>query len=190
MRPTRKTTVLFLVMAALVATLAAANSTLEASSQAAKSSGKLTGVDGQVTVNGLGVAKGASILSGSTITTAARSSAVVSLGKLGRVEVRPSSTMKLTFSDDSGVAVGMLDQGRVRVSSSSGVNAAATTRDAQIAASDKQRNEFIVDTSCGNTFVSVRKGEVELRAGGTVKQIAAGNQDSAGQGQPGCTPEP
>ena len=48
--------------------------------------------------------------------------------------------MKPTFSDDSGVAVAMLDQGRVRVSSSSGVNATATTRDAEITASDKQRN--------------------------------------------------
>jgi len=29
-----------------------------------------------------------------------------------------------------------------------------------------------------------------LRAGSTVKQIAAGNQDSAGQARPGCTPAP
>jgi hypothetical protein len=49
-------------------------------------------------------------------------------------------------------------------------------------------NESTVDTSCGNTLVSVKKGSVELRAGGTVKQIAAGSQDSAGTARPGCTP--
>jgi hypothetical protein len=59
-----------------------------------------------------------------------------------------------------------------------------------VIATGNQRNEYIVDTSCGNTFVSVKKGQVELRAGSTVKQIAAGNQDTAGQGRPGCTPAP
>jgi hypothetical protein len=36
----------------------------------------------------------------------------------------------------------------------------------------------------------VKKGTVELRAGSTVKQIAAGNQDTAGTATPGCTPAP
>jgi len=35
-------------------------------------------------------------------------------------------------------------------------------------------NEFTLDTGCGNTLVAVKKGSVELRAGSTVKQIAAG----------------
>jgi ferric-dicitrate binding protein FerR (iron transport regulator) len=116
----------------------------------------------------------------------------VSLGKLGRVEVLPQTTMKLSFTDDS-VSVSMLDAGRVRVSSSSNVNASTTTNDGHIIATARQRNEFIVDTSCGNTFVAVKKGNVELRAGtdaNTVKQIAAGNQDTAGTARPGCTPAP
>ena len=154
-----------------------------------KNQGKLLQVDGQVSVNGAQAVAGATIASDSTVTTAARSSAVVSLGKLGRVEVLPQSTMKLIFSDES-VSVGMLDAGRVRVSSSSNVTAKATTRNGEVISTGNQRNEFIVDTSCGNTFVSVKKGTVELRAGSTVKQIAAGNQDSAGTATPGCTPAP
>ena len=149
-------------------------------------SGKLK-VEGQVSVNGTSAISGATVFSDSTITTAARSSAVVSLGKLGRVEVLPESTMKLSFTDSS-MAVSMLDAGRVRVSSSVGIGATATTNDGEIVATGPRQNWFTVDTSCGNTFVSVSKGSVELRAGSTVKQIAAGSQDSAGTARPGCTP--
>src|SRR5215218_5048132 len=119
-------------------------------------------VVGQVSVNGTSAISGATVFSDSTVTTAARSSAVVSLGKLGRVEVLPQSTMKLNFSDAK-VSVSMLDQGRVRLSSSSNVTASASTRDGEVISTGNQRNEFIVDTSCGNTFVSVKKGTVGLR---------------------------
>lgn len=154
---------------------------------AAPNGGKLIQIDGRVSVNGASAVSGATIASGSTITTAARSSAVVSLGKLGRVEVLPESTMKLSFGD-ANVSVSMLEAGRVRLSSSSNVTTTATTKDGQVISTGNQRNEFIVDTSCGNTFAAVKKGTVELRAGNSVKQIAAGNQDSAGQARPGCTP--
>ena len=153
------------------------------------SEGKFLKIAGQVSVNGTAAISGATVFSDSTITTAARSSAVVSLGKLGRVEVLPDSTMKLNFSDPN-VSVSMLDQGRVRLSSSSNVTAKVTTKDGEVVATGNQRNEFTVDTRCGNTFVSVAKGTVELRAGSSVKQIAAGNQDTAGTARPGCTPAP
>ena len=154
--------------------------------------GKLLQVTGQVTVNGARAIAGSAVSSDSAITTRQNSSAVVSLGKLGRVEVLPQSSMKLSFTDNS-VSVSMLDAGRVRVSSSSNVAASTTTNDGHIIATGRQRNEFIVDTSCGNTFVSVKKGNVELRVGAddnAVKQIAAGGQDTAGTARPGCTPQP
>lgn len=142
-----------------------------------------------VTVNGTNAISGATVFSDSTVTTAKGSSAVVSLGKLGRVEVYPDSTAKLSFTDNS-VTMAMLSAGRVRVSSSSGVNATTTTNDGEIVSVGNERTEFIVDTTCGNTFVSVVRGTVELRAGSTVKQIAAGGQDTAGTATPGCTPSP
>jgi ferric-dicitrate binding protein FerR (iron transport regulator) len=153
---------------------------------AAGPSGKLR-VVGEVTVNGTSAISGATVFSDSTVTTAKGSSAVVSLGKLGRVEVLPESTMKLSFTD-SGIMVSMLEAGRVRISSSSGTSAKTTTNDGEAIATGPKMNEFSVDTSCGNTLVAVKKGSVELRAGGTVKQIAAGSQDSAGTARPGCTP--
>nr|MBA3239984.1 hypothetical protein [Acidobacteriota bacterium] len=121
------------------------------------------------------------------VTTAKGSSAVVSLGKLGRVEVLPESSVKLSFNETG--MTGMLDQGRVRVSSSSGVSAVVTTKDGSAVADSAQPNVFTVDIECGNTLVATQSGRVELRAGNAVKQIAAGNQDTAGQATPGtrCT---
>jgi ferric-dicitrate binding protein FerR (iron transport regulator) len=139
-----------------------------------------------VTVNGTNAISGATVFSDSTVTTAKGSSAVVSLGKLGRVEVFPDTTVKLTFTNSTITAT--LEAGRVRVSSSSGVTTTVTTSDGQVVTTGSRINEFTVDVSCGNTFVSVKKGSVELRAGTTVKQIAAGGQDTAGTARPGCTP--
>lgn len=144
-------------------------------------------VVGDVTVNGASAISGATIFSDSTINTAQGSSAVVSLGKLGRVEVLPNSSFKISFSE-TGIS-GMLDAGRVRVSSSSGTSAVVTTKDGSAVADNRQPNVFLVDVECGNTVVSAQSGHVELRAGDTVKQIAAGSQDTAGQAAPGtrCT---
>src|SRR5829696_9387391 len=140
-------------------------------------------VVGEVSVNGTSAISGATVFSDSTITTGQNSSAVVSLGKLGRVEVLPNSSLKLSFND-TGVN-GMLDSGRVRVSSSSGISATVTTKDGAAVADSNQPNVFMVDVECGNTVVSTQSGCVELRAGDSVKQIAAGGQDTAGTATPG-----
>lgn len=141
-------------------------------------------VVGEVSVNGTNAISGATVFSDSTVTTAKGSSAVVSLGKLGRVEVFPSTNMKLSF-DNSSITVRMISTGRVRVSSSSGIKASVTTKDGKISTADTRENAFTVNTECGNTVVSTQSGKVELRAGNSVKQIAAGSQDTAGQAKAG-----
>ena len=149
-------------------------------------SGELS-VVGEVTVNGTNAISGATVFSDSTVTTAKGSSAVVSLGKLGRVEVMPESSLKLAFNEGS--VTGTLDAGRVRFSTSSGVAASVMTKDGAAVADNSSPNVFVVDVECGNTVVATQAGRVELRAGNSVKQIAAGNQDTAGTAQPGsrCT---
>lgn len=144
-------------------------------------------VVGEVSVNGTSAISGATVFSDSTIVTGQNSSAVVSLGKLGRVELLPNSSMKLNFTD-AGV-MGTLDSGRARFSTSSGVNASVTTKDGMAVADMNQANVFLVDVECGDTVVNTQSGRVELRAGDKVKQIAAGGQDTAGQATPGtrCT---
>ena len=152
-------------------------------------------VTGMVTVNGKPAATGDIVASGSEVETAKGSSAVVSLGKLGRVEALPSTTMKLRYEYTStthtsaSVSV-LLGDGSVRVSTGDGivcwVQSGMTATQPSVRGTGQ--NVFTVDTTCGNTLVSVEKGKVELRAWKSVKQIVAGGQDTAGQAKPGCTP--
>jgi len=149
-------------------------------------SGELS-VTGQVTVNGQNAISGATVFSDSTVSTAQNSSAVVSLGKLGRVELLPGSIMKLSFNETS--VTGMLEAGRARLSTPAGIAASITTKDGSAVADSKQASVFTVDTECGNTVVATQAGNVELRSGDKTTQIAAGTQDTAGTAAPGtrCT---
>lgn len=150
-------------------------------------SGELS-VSGEVTVNGQSAISGATVFSDSTIeTTAKGSSAVVSLGKLGRVELMPGTVMKLNFNETS--VTGTLNSGRVRLSTPAGVSASVMTKDGAAVADGNQASVFMVDTECGNTIVATQTGNVELRAGDKTTQIAAGSQDTAGTAAPGtrCT---
>lgn len=154
---------------------------------------------GTVTVNGTSAISSATVFSDSTVTTAKGSSAVVSLGKLGRVELMAETSVKLSYTEST-VTLTMLSSGAEPqaaatqgrsvfiLTTNPGVTGTAMTNDGQVITDSTKRTEFSVDTSCGNTVVSVSKGRVELRAGETVKQIAAGGQDTAGQARPGCTP--
>jgi hypothetical protein len=151
-----------------------------------KMSGELS-VSGQVTVNGTSAISGATVFSDSTVQTAANSSAVVSLGKLGRVELLPNTTVKLSFS--AGNISASLDSGRLQVSTLAGTSAIVTTKDGAAVADARQAATFMVDVECGDTRVNSQAGLVELRAAGKTVQIAAGSTETAGTPQPGtrCT---
>lgn len=151
-----------------------------------KNSGELS-VSGQVTVNGQAAISGATVFSDSTITTAANSSAVVSLGKLGRVELLPNTSVKLSFNNAS--ISGNLDAGRLQVSTLAGTSAIVTTKDGAAVADASQAASFMVDVECGDMRVATQAGLVELRAAGKTRAVAAGTTETAGTPQPGtrCT---
>lgn len=144
-------------------------------------------VVGQVRVNGQIITSGSSIQSESVITTEPNSSAVVDLGKRGRVELLPNTTVQLVLDDN--LVSARLDEGRVRLSTAAGILARVTTKDSTAVADIARPNVFIVDIECGATAIATQTGLVELRTGANLKQIAAGHQDSAGIAQPGtrCT---
>ena len=73
-----------------------------------KASGELS-VNGQATVNGQKVISGGTIFSDSVIATAENSSATVSIGKLGRIELLPNTSLKLSFTGNR--IMGLLDSG-------------------------------------------------------------------------------
>ncbi len=149
-------------------------------------SGEIT-VTGQVTVNGQQAVSGSTVLSGAVITTAKGSSAVVSLGKLGRVEVLEDSSTTLRFSETGVVAT--LDQGRIRVSSSSGIATTVATKNATVIGDAGQANNFLVEAECSHTHVDTASGVVTMREGSSDKQVVAGTTATAGNlTQTGCKP--
>lgn len=70
-----------------------------------------------VQVNGETVQSGRSIFSSNTITTPDGASAVINLGKIGKIELAPNTTFSISFSE-KGIG-GNLSAGRVKVLSAS-----------------------------------------------------------------------
>jgi hypothetical protein len=149
-------------------------------------SGELS-TSGQVTVNGQPAISGTTFYTNSTVTVGPNSSAVLSLGKQGRIELMQNSSMKITF-DNAGIS-GTLDAGRARLSTPAGTSVNISTKDGSVVADNTQASVFTVDVECGNTQVATASGQVELRAGDKVQQIAAGQDAQAGTVAPGtrCT---
>ena len=148
--------------------------------------GEIT-VTGQVTVNGLPAVSNSTLLSGAVIATGTGASAVVSLGKLGRVEIFSDSNMTLRFADNS--IVGILTTGKARVSNSAGVDTTITTKDTTAIADSSQADNFVVEDECSHTHVDTSSGIVTMRIGSTDKQVVAGTTAVAGNlVQQGCAP--
>jgi len=148
--------------------------------------GEIT-VTGQVTVNGQTAVSNSTVLSGAVIAAGAGSNAVVSLGKLGRVEILSDSTATLIFSGSSIVV--NLSEGQTRVSNSAGTSATVSTKDATVVADTSQADNFLVQVECSHTHVDTTSGLVTMKSGSTDKQVAAGTSATAGNlTQKGCVP--
>jgi len=143
----------------------------------AKASGELS-VSGQVTVNGQKMVSGGTVFSDSTISTAAQSSATVSISKVGRVELAPNSNLRLSFADKSITA--MLETGSAQVSTLTGTTVNFTTKDGTVLVDGNQPTTFSVSASRGRTSVTTLSGIAQFKAGSSVKQIAAGESATAG----------
>jgi len=144
-------------------------------------------ISGQVTVNGQPAVSNSTILSGSTISTGAGSSATVSLGKTGRVEVLEDSNLSLQFSDNS--IVGTVIQGKVRIANAAGVATTIATKDTTVIADAGQADSFVVEVECSHTHVDTSAGIVTMREGTNDKQVVAGTTAVAGNlSQTGCKP--
>ncbi|HKB65825.1 MAG TPA: hypothetical protein VKC61_08195 [Pyrinomonadaceae bacterium] len=123
---TRIWIVRYLALVLTLAFLAGFSQVLLPAARAQEQMGLLT-VTGMVKVNGQPAATGDIVASGSTVETAKGSSAVVSLGKLGRVEALPETRMKLRY-DDTSISI-LLAAGSVRVSTGPGVAATIMTKE-------------------------------------------------------------
>lgn len=144
-------------------------------------------VTGQVTVNGQAAVSNSTIMSGSSIVTSADSTATVSIGKTGRLELSSGSNLTLQFTDNS--ITGILSSGKVRVTNGAGVAATVTTKDTVAISDASQSDTFVVEVECSHTHVDTDAGIVTMREGTNDKQIVAGTSGTAGNlSQTGCQP--
>lgn len=154
--------------------------------QSAKAAGELA-VTGSVTLNGTQAISGATVFSDSTVKTSANGGATINLGKAGRVQLGPDSTMTLRFTDSN--IGGNLTAGRATVSAPAGVSIAVATAEGTATADGKQAATLVIDVTCGNTRVAASRSGAKITSGSKVEYVAAGQEASVGQattGAPRC----
>src|SRR5205085_3033801 len=133
-------------------------------------------------VNGQKMISGGTVFSDSTISTAAQSSATVNISKVGRVELAPNSNLRLSFAENSIIA--MLETGSAQVSTLAGTTVNLTTKDGSVVVDGTQPTTFTVSASRGRTSVTTLSGIAQFKTGSSVKQIAAGESATAGTPKP------
>jgi ferric-dicitrate binding protein FerR (iron transport regulator) len=164
-----------------VAILSVYSMVVLASPAAKAPSGELK-VSGTVTVNGESVISGGTVFSDSVITTADKSMATVNLSKLGRVELSPNSSLRISFTEKG--ITGLLDSGSAHVSTLGGVTVNFTTKDGAVVVDGSQATSFTVSIAKGITSLATQSGLALLRVGGNSKQVAAGESATAGTPTP------
>jgi len=164
-----------------VAILSVYSMVVLASPTAKAPSGDLS-IAGHVTVNGETAVSGGTVFSESIITTSEKSNATVNLSKLGRVELLPTSNLKLSFTDKS--IMGLLESGTARVSTLAGTSVNFTTKDGVVVVDGSQATSFTVNVLKGVTSLTTTSGVAQLHVGSAVKQVAAGESATAGTPSP------
>src|SRR5262249_6492156 len=123
-------------------------------------SGRLTWT-GHLTIDGYEAQSGATVLSGNTISTGTDGNARIDLGSLGRFELRPNTTVTLTFGSE-GVLVRMNGAGLVVHSSSASVTC-------------------LVKILGENSKVIVAQGQVKVDSAGDAQTLNAGQEANFSQ---------
>jgi ferric-dicitrate binding protein FerR (iron transport regulator) len=106
----------------------------------------------------------------------------VSISKVGRVELAPNSNLRLSFAENSIVA--MLETGSAQVSTLKGTTVNLTTKDGTVVVDGSQATSFTVSASRGRTSMATLSGVAQFKTGGNVKQVAAGESATAGTPNP------
>lgn len=140
-------------------------------------SGELS-VFGEVALNGGKAISGGTIFSNSTVVTADKSTATLSLAKLGRIDLFASTRLKLSFAEGS--IIGILDTGSARIYAPTGVSVSLATRDGAVEVDGSQTTLFTVTSDNGETDVATEQGLAKLRSGDEIQLIAPGETGVAG----------
>lgn len=130
-----------------------------------------------VLVNGNRSFTGRSVFSSGTIATTETTSAIINLGKIGRIELAPASVLTLSFSDNS--ISGELASGDVRVSNADGVAVQIKTPNDVITNERNAASSFTVAVGPQVSKVSATLGAVRYNNGKSVAQDDNDDDDDA-----------
>ena len=119
-----------------------------------------------VLVNGDRSFTGRSVFSSGTIATTETTSAIIHLGKVGRIELAPASAMTLNFSDNS--ISGVVSAGNVRVSNADGVAVKIDTPNDVITNEANGASSFSVLVGGDTSSVAATSGTVRYNHGASV----------------------
>jgi hypothetical protein len=120
-----------------------------------------SGENSAVTLNGERAYSGRTFFSSGVIATPETSSAVVNLGKLGRISVAPNSLLSLSFTPNS--ISGKLSSGQIKVFSSEGVSVNIETSDNVVTNDANQSGVFTVNVQSGLTQAVAESGAITLK---------------------------
>ncbi len=137
-----------------------------------KPTGELTTARG-TTINNSAANSGTTIFSNARVKTATNGTAIINLGRLGRVELGPNSDLTLQFS--VGIIGGSLASGKLVISSTTGVQVNFATPDGAVTSTDMQSARFVIDTQNGRTNVIASRGTAKLTSAGKVSLISVRN---------------
>lgn len=133
---------------------------------------------GTVIIDGNPVLVTSTLRSGRTISTLAGSSAVIYLGKLGRVELLENSKIDLNF-DQHGFT-GIVQEGKVKVASNIGFTGTMTTSHGVAFGNPAEFNLFLVERECPHSHVESFSGDVVLRTANSDRKVGVGTSLTAG----------
>jgi hypothetical protein len=122
---------------------------------------------GEVAIDGDPAASGTAVFSGSTISTIKDSTAVVTFGALGRLELLPLSSVSVSFSGNMLTCNAM--SGLIRFSFPKGSSAKVTTKDGAVLAGPGEDTRFAIAVG-GETIVSPFVGSLTIENGGHIRQ--------------------
>jgi hypothetical protein len=133
----------------------------------------------QAAINDSPAISGATIFNNNRVNTAQRGTAIINLGKLGRVELGAGTELILRLS--AGQLGGELRSGRVVMSARAGVVVSITTSNGLIATDGRQAATLAVEIDPKQARVIAHRGEARVVSGGRAERVGEGEELVTGQ---------
>lgn len=145
-----------LILTSSMVSLAGTGKTL--SGEITVSGPRVDGAAPVVSLNGENVVSGRTFFNSAVIATPENSSAVVNLGKLGRVSLAPNTNLNLTLAENS--ISGDVSSGQIQVFNAEGVAVSIRSNEDTITTDGSTASDLSVDMTSGSAVANSTEGTV------------------------------